>query len=170
MNGVASPLQVLRGMEIQIDLDSEKLKLVDVEEVMEVSIVQGCPDTLSPSGDFVSGKWVKDPTNAEFDSKTPWAKDAWGNSYGPYFLPILTSDGRRTGVGIHGTRGPGWSPLVKPPIPYFLLRKFVSDDAAKFSYCSHGCIRVSNPSIVQLFEKTVNQKNISIKIVRSAKN
>lgn len=148
-------------MRIDIDL-SKKVLLVrkgdsesskDFENILlEADIVSGCEGNNTPTGKFLAGKFIKDKTNPKY-GVVPWSKDPWGNPYGPYFLQILNLKGFYTTYGIHGTRGFGGvlGAFEKPPIPQWMLGIFVEDDAAKFSYCSHGCIRISNSNIAKLF-------------------
>ena len=59
----------------------------------------------------------------------------------------------KTKYGIHGTRGLDgmFGHFVTPPMPQWMFGLFVDDDAEKYSYCSHGCIRISNEKIKELF-------------------
>jgi lipoprotein-anchoring transpeptidase ErfK/SrfK len=122
------------------------------EILLEADIVSGCEGNDTPTGKFKAGKFIKDKTNPKYGS-VPWSKDPWGNPYGPYFLQILNLKGVYTTYGIHGTRGFDGvlGAFEKPPIPKWMLGLFVEDDAAKYSYCSHGCIRISNNNIAKLF-------------------
>jgi hypothetical protein len=65
-----------------------------------------------------------------------------------------------TTYGIHGTRGldGAFGHFEKPPIPQWMLGIFVDDDSAKYSYCSHGCIRISNENIKKLFTLVMNYR------------
>lgn len=142
-------------MHIEIDLTKARLILFENESnkskiLMDVSIVSGCQGSESLVGKYKAGKFKEDKTNSKYGA-VPWSKNKWENPYGPYFLPILTLKGSYTYYGIHGTRGYGWLPFVTPPIPERLLKIFIDD--TKFLYCSHGCIRISNRDIQQLFEK-----------------
>jgi lipoprotein-anchoring transpeptidase ErfK/SrfK len=148
-------------MRIDIDL-SKKVLLVRNgdnadskgydEILLEADIVSGCEGNNTPTGKFRAGKFIKDKTNPKY-GVVSWSKDPWGNPYGPYFLQILNLKGIYTTYGIHGTRGFGGAIGVfeKPPIPQWMLGIFIEEDAAKYSYCSHGCIRVSNSNIAKLF-------------------
>lgn len=124
--------------------------------LLDAAIVSGCDDSRTPTGKFKAGRFIKDKTNPKFGPR-PWSKDKWGNPYGPYFLEILNLNGSYTTYGIHGTRGPDGTlgQFVKPPVPEGVLKWFVDDDAAKYAFCSHGCIRVSNTNIQKLFNLIV---------------
>jgi lipoprotein-anchoring transpeptidase ErfK/SrfK len=123
-----------------------------VTQLFKASIVSGCEDSGTPPGRYKAGKWIKDKTNPKH-GPTPWSKDPWGNPYGPYFLPLNNpTTGAYTTYGIHGTRGPLTGNFEKPPVPEGLMRWFVGDDTAKYLYCSHGCVRLSNQNITKLFD------------------
>jgi lipoprotein-anchoring transpeptidase ErfK/SrfK len=150
-------------LEIFVSRSNKTLTLVETIDsasttLLTASIVSGCEDTGTPPGLYKGGKWIKDKTNP-IHGPTPWSKDAWGNPYGPYFLPLNDAKtGKYTTYGIHGTRGPLVGNFEKPPLPQGLLRIFVGDDEAKFLYCSHGCVRVSNQNISKIFELTSKLK------------
>ena len=148
---------------MRIDIDLAKKELVVRqgdnasdksfnEILLEADIVSGCEGNDTPKGKFIAGKFIKDKTNAKF-GPIPWSKDPWGNPYGPYFLQILNLKGVYTTYGIHGTRGfdGALGSFEKPPVPKWMLGLFIEEDAVKYSYCSHGCIRVSNKNIAKLF-------------------
>lgn len=148
-------------MRIDVDLSDAKLRVRKGDSetdkdynniLLETDIVSGCDDSRTPIGKFKAGKFIKDKTNPNF-SPVPWSKDPWGNPYGPYFLQILNLQGAYTTYGIHGTRGFDgmFGHFVTPPIPQWMLHLFVDDDTAKYSYCSHGCIRIPNEKIKKLF-------------------
>lgn len=135
----------------------------EVNVLMTADIVSGCEDTATPKGSYTSGKWIKDKTNPSHGA-IPWSKDPWGNPYGPYFLPLNDAKtGRYTTYGIHGTRGPVAGDFEKPPLPQSLMEFFVGKDA-KYLYCSHGCVRLSNQNIIKLFEITTASKYIGTTI------
>jgi lipoprotein-anchoring transpeptidase ErfK/SrfK len=155
-------------MRIDIDITNKKLKVRKGNEesdaaykdiLLEVDIVSGCDGTSTPTGKFKAGKFIKDKTNSKF-GPVPWSKDPWGNPYGPYFLQIVNLKGVYTTYGIHGTRGldGAFGHFEKPPIPQWMLGIFVDDDSAKYSYCSHGCIRISNENIKKLFTLVMNYR------------
>jgi lipoprotein-anchoring transpeptidase ErfK/SrfK len=152
-------------LEITISLSDKTLTLVEVigsksTTLLTASIVSGCDDTGTPTGLYKAGKWIKDKTNSTF-GPTPWSKDPWGNPYGPYFLPLNNpKTGKYTTYGIHGTRGPLTGNLEKPPLPQGLMSVFVGNDNAKFLYCSHGCVRISNQNIIKMFELTTKAKYV----------
>lgn len=138
--------------QIDVNLKKARLRYLEDESVkLETHIVHGCDDTPSITGKLRAGKWIKDKTNATY-GPVPWSEDRWSNPYGPYFLQILDQSGFYTSYGIHGTIGFGWSPFVKPPLPQFLLQLFTEE--AKYLYCSHGCIRIPNGDINELFHLT----------------
>lgn len=124
--------------------------------LLKASIVSGCSDSGTPAGTYAGGKWIKDKTNPIHGPK-PWSSDSWGNPYGPYFLPLNDAkNGRYTTYGIHGTRGPLIGNLERPPIPQKVVGLFFGSEEAKYLYCSHGCIRLSNQNITQLFKITTS--------------
>ncbi len=124
------------------------------ERLMEADIVSGCEDSGTPTGNYRTGRWIKDKTNP-IHGPTPWSKDSWNNPYGPYFLPLHDADTNRyTTFGIHGTRGPLIGNFEKPPLPRAILNLVLDDNTSKYLYCSHGCIRLSNQNIVKLFNLT----------------
>jgi lipoprotein-anchoring transpeptidase ErfK/SrfK len=131
---------------------------------LTASVVSGCEDTGTPAGSYKGGKWIKDKTNPTHGPK-PWSKDVWGNPYGPYFLPLNDAKtGKYTTYGIHGTRGPLFGNFEQPPLPQGLVSVFIGDDAAKYLYCSHGCVRLSNQNIVKLFERTSQAKYVGVTV------
>jgi lipoprotein-anchoring transpeptidase ErfK/SrfK len=137
--------------------------------LLNESIVAGCDDSGTPSGTYRAGKWIKDKTNKTHGPK-PWSKDNWGNPYGPYFLPLdNATTGKYTTYGVHGTRGPLFGNFEKPPLPEGVLRFFVGADEAKYLYCSHGCIRLSNKNITRLYELTAQLKYAGVMITVTIK-
>lgn len=46
----------------------------------------------------------------------------------------------------------------KPPLPEWMVRRFMDDNQARYLYCSHGCIRVSNQNITKLFQVTTQPR------------
>jgi hypothetical protein len=144
-------------MRIDVDLSDAKLLVRkgnretdnDYNTIfLEADIVSGCDDSKTPIGEFKAGKFIKEKTNPKF-GPVPWSKDPWGNPYGPYFLQILDLKGKYTTYGIHGTRGFDgmFGHFVTPPAPKGILDLFIDGDIAKYSYCSNGCIRISNSKI-----------------------
>lgn len=120
--------------------------------LFQADIVSGCEDSGTPNGRYKTGKWIKDKINPVY-GRTPWSQYPWGNPYGPYFLPLYDAKTNKyTTYGIHGTRGPLLGNFSKPPIPQSLLSLFVEKNHARYLYCSHGCIRLSNRNITKLFE------------------
>ncbi len=137
--------------------------------LLTASVVSGCEDKGTPAGSYQAGKWIKDKTNPTH-GPTPWSKDLWGNPYGPYFLPLNNSKtGKYTTYGIHGTRGPLVGGFEKPPLPEELLRLFVGDNEAKYLYCSHGCVRLSNQNVTKMFELTTQAKYAGVTIAVTIK-
>lgn len=124
--------------------------------IFDEPTVTGCEGTETPLGRYRAGDWIKDKTNPKF-GKVPWSQDKWGNPYGPWFLPLYQG-GRYTTYGIHGTRGWGWVPFAKPLVPGF----------DKYAYCSHGCIRMSNPDIEDLHDLLPRPKGVEV-VVRNCK-
>lgn len=164
----------LPKLEIAVSRSDKILTLVEFigstsTALLTARIVSGCDDTGTPPGIYKAGKWIKDKTNLTH-GPTPWSKDPWGNPYGPFFLPLNDpKTGRYTTYGIHGTRGPLVGNFEKPPLPLGLMSFFVGDDNAKFLYCSHGCVRVSNQNITKMFELTTKAKHVGVTISVSIK-
>jgi lipoprotein-anchoring transpeptidase ErfK/SrfK len=151
------------AVSIRVSLSSRTLVLSQsqgdsVAELLKADIVSGCDDSGTPAGAYIAGDWVKDKTNPKH-GPIPWSRDNWKNPYGPYFLPLNDAKtGKYTTYGIHGTRGPIIGGFEKPPIPQALVRLFVGEEEAKYLYCSHGCIRLSNARITELYALTTNPK------------
>jgi len=49
--------------------------------------------------------------------------------------------------------------FVAPPMPQWMFGWFVDDDTEKYSYCSHGCIRISNKNIKKLFTLALKERH-----------
>lgn len=131
--------------------------------LLEADIVSGCDDSATPPGAYKAGKWIKDKTNS-VHGPVPWSKDRWANPYGPYFLPLHDAKtDRYTTYGIHGTRGPMAGNFEKPPMPEALARWFMDEETAKYLYCSHGCIRLSNQNIEKLFQLTTQPQFTTVR-------
>lgn len=149
------------SLEIRVSRSASKLKVLQKTSsgeslMMEARIVSGCERTGTPTGNYKAGKWIKDKTNPVHGPK-PWSHDKWGNPYGPYFMPLHDAKkDKYTTYGIHGTRGPLFGNFEKPPIPEEVTRLIIGNDAesAKYLYCSHGCIRLSNENIEKLYKLT----------------
>ena len=121
---------------IKICLDTNTLQLLDDDgkSIFDAHAIHGCPNvTPTPSGSYKLGAWEKDKTSTRWgdDSKRRWSDDPLGrNVFGPYFVPVLGTNG----IGIHGHYGLRYT---------FTLSSLVSS-------CSHGCIRLSNQDIIEL--------------------
>ena len=142
------------GLEkIVIDLSEDELTLYDDngKELFDANIVHGCEGFDTPKGEFKAGFWQFDKTNSKYGA-TPWSKDS-SNPYGPWFLRVNDLNGKYTTIGIHGTAGPGWNPLAKPPF---------SSLFGEFAGCSHGCVRISNPNIKELQNLIPKPQNTTI--------
>jgi lipoprotein-anchoring transpeptidase ErfK/SrfK len=156
-------------LRIDVSLSGRTLTLANVSgakpiELLRANVVTGCEDSGTPAGAYVVGKWVKDKTNAKHGPK-PWSQDPWGNPYGPYFLPLNDAKtGKYTTYGIHGTRGPMAGGMEKPPLPQSFMSFFLGDEQARFLYCSHGCIRLSNQNIKKLFDLTTQPELAGVQI------
>lgn len=161
-------------LDIVVSISNKTLTLTETigatkTDLMSVSVVSGCDGNGTPAGIYKGGKWIKDKTNPAHGPK-PWSKDPWSNPYGPYFLPLNDGKtGRYTTYGIHGTRGPLAGNFEKPPLPQGLMSFFLGEDEAKYLYCSHGCIRLSNQNITKLFELTTNAKYAGVTITVTVK-
>jgi lipoprotein-anchoring transpeptidase ErfK/SrfK len=161
------PLGLFR---IEVCLDTNTIKIYDDngKEVKSSSIAHGCPDetTKTPTGQFKAGPWEANKTHPTYGPK-PWSESPWSNPYGPWYLPIYTPQGKYTGYGIHGTRGPGWYWSPTPPVPESLMTKIDSEN--QFLYCSHGCIRLSNKDIQALRNLIPDPQGTGITIRSSCK-
>lgn len=148
---------------IVVCTDTNKVEIFDDDgnSVYKESAVTGCPGYDTPEGEFKAGDWVKDKTNPKYGPK-PWSEDKT-NPYGPWFLPIHNQKGQYTAYGIHGTAGPGWSPFVKPPLAEWW------SDQEDFYYCSHGCVRQSNPDIIKMHDLIPEPKGTPIIIKKCNK-
>jgi len=147
-----------RNQSIEINLATDTLRLFngtgnDRKEVLNAPIVHGEGTTkanTTPVGNFTLGPWQKDKTNPKYGAKTstPWSKSSIGyNAYGPYFAPVLNSDG----VGIHGTIG---------------LSKGTWSAAKWWSPTSHGCVRVPNETIINMHDNVLkNAAGTKVKII-----
>ncbi len=162
------------SLEIVVSLTDKKLTLTELAdgkrtELMTADVVTGCDGSGTPKGSYKGGKWIKDKTNPTH-GPTPWSKDNWANPYGPYFLPLNNAKtGKYTTYGIHGTRGPLFGNYEKPPLPKGLLSFFIEADQAKYLYCSHGCIRLSNQNITRMYELTTQARYAGATIAVSVK-
>ena len=155
---------VRRVLRIRVKLSEKKLSLMeessrDGKTLLVADIVSGCEGSGTPPGHYKAGKWIKDKTHVVHGPE-PWSKSPWTNPYGPFFLELLDAKtGKYTTYGIHGTRGPMFGGFEKPPLPEWALQPFLGEDA-KYLYCSHGCIRLSNQNITRLFELTARPENL----------
>lgn len=162
------------ALEIAISRSDNTLTLIETlgatkTVLMGAKVVSGCEDTGTPAGSYKSGKWIKDKTNPTH-GPTPWSRAPWANPYGPYFLPLNDPrTGRYTTYGIHGTRGPMAGNFEKPPLPEGLMSFFLGDNEAKYLYCSHGCVRLSNQNITKLFELTTHARYAGVTITVTIK-
>ncbi len=161
------PLGLFR---IEVCLDTKTIKIYDDngKEITTSSIAHGCPGkaTETPTGQFKAGPWVTDKTHPIYGPK-PWSISHWGNPYGPWYLPIYNLQGKYTGYGIHGTRGFSWYPLPIPFVPEWFLKIFYLD--SQFLYCSHGCIRLSNPDVLMLHSLIPDPQGTGITLRSSCK-
>lgn len=94
------------------------------------SVTPGCAATPSvPPGHYKAGGWQANKTNPKYwNTREPYSTNKY-NGYGPWFLPVNTSNGNYTGTGIHGGPWQGRIPWLS---------------------CSHGCFRVGNDNITAL--------------------
>ena len=147
---------------IVVCTDTHQVEIFDDDgnSVYKEKAVTGCPDHDTPEGEFVAGDWIKDKTNPKYGPR-PWSEDKT-NPYGPWFLPVNRQDGTYTTIGIHGTAGPGWSPFVKPPFAEWW------SDPDDYLYCSHGCVRQSNPDIIKMHDILPKPKGTPI-IIKKCK-
>lgn len=126
----------LKRIRICLNIDTLTLYDDNGKVLLETKIVHGCEETPTSTGTFVLGDWIKDLTSEKWGwlSATAWSESWWGgNVFGPYYVPIWGAGN----IGIHGTLGPGWSPLMKRP----------------WECGSHGCIRVRNRDIIKLHDQ-----------------
>ncbi len=128
------------------------LKLTEGDKILlSGSVVVGGREHPTPTGRFHAGSWEKDHTSKLYGwlSTTPWSKSWWGgNVFGPYQLHIQELESR--GIFIHGTVGPGWSP--------------VTWGNRLISPTSHGCIRMCNADIMAMHALLPRPEGISVNI------
>ncbi len=123
-------------------------------QVFRGSCVVGGPDSPTPTGTFHASRWEKDHVSSKRlpHEDVPYSKTRFGdNAFGPYQLHILELEQR--GIYIHGTIGPINN-------PWTILNRIVSRN-------SHGCIRMSNRDITQLYTMIPNPRN-NIVIIKRA--
>jgi lipoprotein-anchoring transpeptidase ErfK/SrfK len=164
----------LNKMRISVDLKTKTLLFIDSDgkEKISTKIVHGDPTRPLLTGTFTGKEWQVNKTNDEF--KIPHSQNCWANPYGPYYLKIHDRFGNYTTTGIHGTKGPTWSPFVSPPevLEPFLPKKIPNEFLNKTLgsphtwYHSRGCIRIPNTEITKLYNLTKWRGflNIEIKI------
>lgn len=150
------PLGLDKDQSIVIDLDKNTLTIFgkDKKQQFSCDIVHGDdsnPANKTSVGKFKLGQWQKNKTGTRFPGATTKWEDSWwgGNVYGPYFVPIVGSDGE----GIHGTRG---------------LTHGTWEAAKLISPVSHGCVRVSNANIIEMHDKILpNPSGTPVSIIQS---
>lgn len=104
----------------------------DPTVLLTSSVVVGGDGHVTPTGTFTATVWEKDHVSTKYgnSANTPWSKTVMGgNAFGPYQLHMKELDSR--GIYIHGTMGPGWSPVTW-------------GNSIFLSPTSHGCVRMCN--------------------------
>lgn len=104
----------------------------DPTVLLTSSVVVGGDGHVTPTGTFTASVWEKDHVSTKYGNaaNTPWSKTVLGgNAFGPYQLRMKELDSR--GIYIHGTMGPGWSPVTW-------------GNSVFLSPTSHGCVRMCN--------------------------
>ena len=146
---------------IVVSIGINIIQVLDIKEriIFHADVVTGAgapgQKYETPVGHFKAGKWKKDKKHDVYGPK-PWSQDMWGNSYGPWYLPIYHLNGTYTTIGFHGTPGPIWNIFVKPPFSEL----YTSPE--DYIAWSHGCIRMSNFDIVKLHSLIPNAEGIDI--------
>ena len=142
---------------IEVCRDSGTVTMFDDKgnQIFKEDAVTGCPGNETRLGTYTAGKWQPNKKNNEYP--TPWNVDNWANPYGPYFMPLY-KDGKYSTYGIHGTKGPGYSPFEKPPLSQYWSHQ------SDYLYCSHGCVRVSNKDIQKLHDLLPDSKGTEVVI------
>jgi RHS repeat-associated protein len=105
--------------------------------VLQTDVVVGGDGRVTPTGNFHAAYWKQDHKSSKYGfwADTPWSKTKLGiNAFGPFQLVIKELE--KKGIWIHGTIGPGWSP--------------VTWGNSVLGSSSHGCVRVCNRDIIQL--------------------
>jgi len=108
------------------------------------SVIVGGDGHVTPNGTFTATVWEKDHVSTKYGNaaKTPWSKTVMGgNAFGPYQLHMKELDSR--GIYIHGTMGPGWSPVTW-------------GNSIFLSPTSHGCVRMCNRDNIALHDMMPN--------------
>jgi hypothetical protein len=108
------------------------------------SVVVGGDGHVTPTGTFTATVWEKDHVSTKYGNAadTPWSKTALGgNAFGPYQLHMKELDSQ--GIYIHGTMGPGWSPVTW-------------GNSIFLSPTSHGCVRMCNRDDIALRDMMPN--------------
>jgi len=141
-DGIVGPATVeALSYSIVIDLAEFSLSLIyDGNVIKHYWIACGSPEYPTPTGEFIITNKIKDPTWIPPDS--PWAKEAEltepgpDNPLGTRWLELNSSQ-----VGIHGTNYPDTIGLN----------------------VSHGCIRMTIPSVEELYEYVNIGTRVTIK-------
>ncbi len=108
---------------IVVSLEDRKLAVVEAGRVVKIfSVAVGAPKSPSPTGSFQIVNRLSEPTYYGFGKVIPTGKS---NPIGPRWIGLSLK-----GYGIHGTNEPN----------------SIGHSA------SHGCIRLRNQEIVELFE------------------
>ncbi|MBV7337529.1 DUF4157 domain-containing protein [Chloroflexi bacterium TSY] len=126
---------------VRVCVDTNELFVEDLrpphKQRFHTLVVTGGEKTPTPKGRFRLKQWEKDYTTPRWreQSCTPWSEDTLGrNVFGPYIIRF------KGGYFIHGTVGPGISPIT--------LNGIAMGNLAG----SHGCIRVANNDLVDLHD------------------
>jgi len=130
---------------------------VDGSKKLTADIVVGGDGHKTPTGTYHASRWEKDHVSKKYGSyaDTPWSKSPLGlNAFGPYQLHIKELE--KQGIYIHGTMGPGWTPV--PSLNTLL------------SPTSHGCVRMANRDNLRLHELLPNPAGTEIKISTDPKD
>lgn len=126
---------------VRVCTDTNELFIEDLKpphkQRFHTLVVTGGEKTPTPKGRFHLYQWEKDYTTPRWKEKscTPWSKDPFGrNVFGPYIIRF------KGGYFIHGTVGPGISPITLNGIAMGNLSG------------SHGCIRMANNDLKTLHD------------------
>lgn len=122
-SGALAQKRLTEARRIIISISDRKLALVERDRVLRIyDIAVGKPSTPSPQGTFQIVNRIEDPTWYSAGKAIPPGK---ANPLGTRWMGLSAK-----GYGIHGTNAPAWIG----------------------SAASHGCIRLRNRDVEELFE------------------
>jgi hypothetical protein len=153
----------LTSLQILITRSEKTLTLAESRDgelafLLKAPILAGCGESGPARGSYDCGKWLQDKPNALADA-APWSEDPWANPYGPFFLPLHeAATGRYSGFAVHGTRGPVFGGIARPPLPAGLAGLFLETQPERYLFVAPGSIRLANHHVAQLFDLTTQAR------------